>query len=95
MFYYQAVDFEKQRWVARPGKRYEMSANIIKSHMLIGKTKDQVKALLGKDDSNSNNSHSNTWFYYLGIIPGFAIDPDMLYIEFNNGKVAKVRQDPG
>jgi hypothetical protein len=92
MCYYPTVDFEKRDWAAHPDKRYEMFANIIESHMLIGKTKDQVKAILGNSE---NYSESNKWYYYLGCTPGFAIDPDLLYIEFNNGKVVNVTKVQG
>jgi predicted P-loop ATPase len=40
-----------------------------------------------------NIDTSDYWNYYLGFRPGFAnIDPDVLDIEFKDGKVIRVRQ---
>lgn len=88
--YYPNHEFNKERWLADQEKRYELSADIIESHMLIGKTKSEVRQILGDE---GNKDQSDNWTYYLGFRPGFAnIDPDMLDIEFKNGKVIKVGQ---
>jgi hypothetical protein len=88
--YYPTHDFEKEKWFADKEKRYELSGDIIDSNMLIGKTKSEVQQLLG-DEGNTDDS--DYWNYYLGFRPGFAnIDPDVLVIEFKDGKVIKVAQ---
>jgi hypothetical protein len=88
--YHPTNDFDKQKWFANKESRYEISEDIIKSKMLIGKTKSEVRQLLGDE---GNNNESNHWNYYLGFRPGIAnIDPDVLDIEFKDGKVFKVGQ---
>jgi len=90
MSYYPTHDFDKEKWFTDEEKRYEMSDNIIESNMLIGKTKTEIQQILG---DGHNSDQSDGWYYYLGYRPGFAnIDPDVLYIEFKNGKVIKVEQ---
>lgn len=90
MSYHPNHDFDKEKWFADKEKRYELSGDIIDSKMLIGKTKSEVRQLLG-DEGNSDES--DYWSYYLGFRPGFAnIDPDVLDIEFKGGKVVTVRQ---
>jgi len=87
--YYPQDKFDRDRWLADKEKRYELATDIIKSHVLIGKTKAEVEQLLGKE----NNGQSNNWEYYLGFVPGIGnIDPDVLAIEFKNGKVSAVGQ---
>jgi len=57
---------------------------------LIGKTKQEVIDILGDD---GNKMESNVWYYNLGFVPRFmAIDPDVLTIKFDNGKVIEVGQ---
>ena len=88
--YHPTHDFDKEKWFANKEKRYELSKNIIDSKMLIGKTKSEVRQILGDE---SNTDASDYWYYYLGFRPGFAnIDPDVLDIEFKDGKVIKVGQ---
>jgi hypothetical protein len=90
MSYYPTYDFDKQKWITNKDKRYELSEDIIESKMLIGKTKSEVRLLLGED---GNTDESDYWSYYLGFRPGFAnIDPDILDIEFKYGKVIRVGQ---
>ena len=88
--YYPANDFDKQKWFANKESRYEISEDIIESKMLIGKTKLEVRELLGDEGNKKESDH---WDYYLGFRPGFAnMDPDILDIEFKDGKVFKVGQ---
>jgi hypothetical protein len=90
MSYHPTHDFDKEKWFSNKGKRYELSEDIIGSKMLIGKTKSEVRQLLGDE---GNKDESDYWDYYLGFRPGFAnIDPDVLDIEFKDGKVVKVGQ---
>ncbi len=88
--FYPTHDFDKEKWFADKEKRYELSEDIIDSKMLIGKTKAEVRQMLG-DERTSDQS--NYWEYYLGFKPGFvSMDPDMLHIEFKDGQVIKVEQ---
>jgi hypothetical protein len=88
--YYPNSDFDKVKWNIAKEKRYEMSGDIIKSQMLIGKTKLEVLDILGYE---GNKMESDTWYYDLGFVPRFmAIDPDVLTIIFANGKAIKVSQ---
>lgn len=88
--YYPTHDFDKQKWHDDVEQRYELSEDLIDSEVLMGKTMDEVKLLLGDDYQESGKDQ---WSYYLGFRPGFAnIDPDVLEIEFKEGKVINVRQ---
>jgi len=90
MTYYPSHEFDRMKWSSDMEKRYEMSQDIIDSKMLIGKTKSEVKQLLG--DSNDPDGDNN-WSYYLGMKPGIiSIDPDILEIEFKDEKAIKVWQ---
>jgi hypothetical protein len=91
MEYYPNRDFDKQQWIKNKDERYEYSKGIIKSKMLMGKTKEQVRQILG-DDGNSNTS--DDWYYDLGYRPELTgIDPDNLEIAFKNGRVNEVVQN--
>jgi hypothetical protein len=88
--YYPTNDFDKQQWDLNPKERYQMSEHIIDSKMLIGKTKEDIIQLLGNDYYSYTENHIA---YTLGFVPGmFNIDPDVLDIYFENGKVIKVEQ---
>ena len=88
--YYPIYEFDQAKWSSNIEKRYEMSKNLIESRILIGKTKSEIKQLLG--DSNVPYENNN-WNYYLGMKPDIIrIDPDILEIEFKDGKVVKVWQ---
>jgi hypothetical protein len=89
--YYPTHDFDKRRWLTDEDNRYELSDDLIKSKMLIGKTKNEVRLLLGNETENQDSV--NTWYYGLGYRPGlFNIDPSYLEIEFQNNKVLDVEQ---
>ena len=88
--YYPKTTFDKQKWDKQIEERYKMSKDIMKSKMLIGKTKAEVIDLLGEDYYTYNENHIS---YYLGFVPElFNIDPDVLDIYFENGKVVRVSQ---
>ena len=88
--YYPSHAFDRQKWFADKEKRYELSKDIIETKMLIGKTKDEVRLILGDDGGTDEQDY---WSYYLGFRPQlFGIDPDVLDIEFKHGKVIKVGQ---
>ncbi len=88
--YYPKTDFNRQQWVENKEERYKMSDDIIKTDMLIGKTKKEVIDILGDDFSMYKKNHL---IYNLGFVPGLSnIDPDVLDICFENGKVIRVIQ---
>jgi len=88
--YYPNRDFDKKQWLADSTKRYEYSKDIISSKMLIGKTQQQVKQILG--DSGNKDSEA-TWYYELGYRPQITgIDPDYLEIDFKYGKATEIVQ---
>lgn len=88
--YYPSNDFNQSNWLAEKEKRYELSEDIIESRLLIGKSKAEVKQLLGDEE---NNELSDDWHYDLGFKPSLlGIDPDVLDVYFQNGKVVKVGQ---
>ena len=90
MSYHPTYDFDKEKWFADKETRYNLSEDIIESEMLIGKTKSEVRQILGDEN---NTDQSDYWSYYLGFTPGFVnMDPDALVIEFKDGKVIKVGQ---
>ncbi|MCL2346660.1 MAG: hypothetical protein FWC50_00215 [Planctomycetaceae bacterium] len=92
MTYYPTEPFDQQKWETNIEKRYTMSEDVIKSKMLIGKTKEEVVKLLGKECTNCDDEGEHI-SYHLGLVPGIAnIDPDILEIYFENGKVVKVSQ---
>ena len=88
--YYPKKQFDKQEWELKRGERFEYSGDIITSKMLIGKTKAEVKAILG---SEGNTDDSNVWIYDLGYKPEVgSIDRDWLHVEFKNQRVIAVEQ---
>ncbi|GHN00320.1 hypothetical protein WSM22_18090 [Cytophagales bacterium WSM2-2] len=88
--YYPTRDFDQKKWMADKGKRYEMSGYIVEQRMLIGKTKVEVKALLGDE---GNQDEADTWEYYVGFVPAiFNLLPDVLEVDFEQGKVVDVKQ---
>ncbi len=90
MAYYPKSDFDQHEWMVNQEERYKMTDDIIESEFLIGKTKEEVMELLGKDFYSYNENHMA---YDLGFVPGlFNIDPDVLDIYFKDGIVIKVIQ---
>ena len=88
--YYPKTTFNKQRWDENKEERYKMSKDIIKSELLIGKTKEEIINLLGDDFYIYSENHIA---YDLGFVPElFNIDPDVLDIYFENEKVIEVNQ---
>lgn len=88
--FYIPRHFDQETWIQNKETRYKLSEDIIESNVLIGKTKLEVRQLLG-DENNTDNSY--VWHYNLGLRPGIAnIDPDVLEIEFKDDIVIKVTQ---
>ena len=90
IWYYPEKEFNKDEWETNIEERYMMSEDIIDSEILIGKSKQEVIELLGTEYWKYGEDHIS---YYLGFVPGIAnIDPDVLDIYFENGRVIKVGQ---
>jgi len=91
MEYYPKRDFDKAAWLKNKDERYEYSDDIIDSKMLIGKSKNDVRKILG-DEGNLNDS--DDWSYDLGFRPELLnIDPDSMEITFKNNRVVSVLQN--
>ena len=89
--YYPKHDFDRQKWFNEEDKRYELSGDIIYSKMLLGKTRNEVRKILG--DNSDNKNSFNVWTFGLGVRPElFNIDDSYLQIEFHNDKVVNVEQ---
>ncbi|PNW25906.1 hypothetical protein [Formosa algae] len=88
--YYPTYEFNKRQWETHPEERYTMSEDLMDNKLLIGKTKSEIAVLLGNDFYTYTDNHIG---YTLGFKPGFFnIDPDVLDIYFENGKVVRVSQ---
>ncbi|WP_372752639.1 hypothetical protein [Mariniflexile sp.] len=96
--YHHEKHFDADAWESKPALRYEMSNEIINEQLFLGKTKKEVKAILGKsewygwDDSIKANSPEK-WNYNLGYKPGaFNMTQECLELVFKNNKVESIKQ---
>jgi len=90
MNYYPKHSFNHNDWMGNKDERYELSDDIINSKVLIGKTKSDIRTLLGNE---GNQDNLDEWTYYLGIKPEILnIDPSALIIYFEKGKVTRIEQ---
>lgn len=87
--------FDAAAWKTKPAMRYEMSNEIVGNDLFKGKTKSEVKALLGTsewygwDDSIKANS-PDKWNYNLGFKPGaMNLQQECLELIFKNDVVVK------
>ena len=94
--YHHLKYFNSETWTEQPALRYELSDDLIASETLLGKTKSEVKELLGTyewlgwNDAKKAEDDS-IWNYGLGIEPGaFNTEKECLKIRFNNHKVDAV-----
>jgi hypothetical protein len=90
--YYPNLHFNKTGWESKPNKRYELSKNLIESKILIGKSRAQLRQLLGSDYSADD---SDVLYYALGntpVILNFDPDPFTLQINLKNNKIISVEQ---
>ncbi|MDG5490393.1 hypothetical protein [Psychroserpens sp. SPM9] len=82
--------FHQENWHSNPAKRYQMADDIIDNELLIGKTKNEVIALLGTPEIFNDDS-KNYIIYKMGKAPSFKdYIGDRLVVVFEEGKVAKV-----
>ncbi|HZY35051.1 MAG TPA: hypothetical protein VFE53_00295 [Mucilaginibacter sp.] len=85
--YYPNRDFDQRAWKADSDSRYEYTHDLIKSKLLIGKTRSQVLQILGDHGDTSQTE----LYYYIGFRPEITgIDPSNIVVEFKNGKVDTV-----
>ncbi|GAA4304055.1 hypothetical protein [Aestuariibaculum suncheonense] len=96
--YHHEKHFNAKAWESSPALRYEMSNEIVKNNLFIGKTKEDVELLLGKsewfgwDDSIKANS-PEIWNYNLGFKPGaFNMNQECLELIFKDNKVISAKQ---
>lgn len=93
--YHHEKHFDAVAWKAKPALRYEMSTEIVKNDLFKGKTKPEVKELLGTsewygwDDRIKANS-PDKWNYNLGFKPGaLNTQQECLELIFENDVVVK------
>ncbi|WNH09797.1 hypothetical protein [Thalassobellus suaedae] len=96
--YHHEKYFKTEAWKETPRLRFEMLNNIMDDSLLIGKTKPEVKAILGAsewygwDDTMKANSPEK-WNYNLGFKPGaFNNMQECIELEFNSNTVKTVSQ---
>ncbi len=88
--YYPNRNFSRNEWISNPEKRYELSEDLIKSKLLIGKTYSEVIQLLGESASDSDSSEI---YYNIGYEPILLnTHPSILSIAFKAGRVERVTQ---
>ena len=96
--YHHKKHFDAEAWVEKPALRYEMSEEMINDSLFFGKSKAEVKTLLGEsewygwDDSIKANSPEK-WNYNLGFKPGaFNLTQECIELVFKNNAVESVSQ---
>ena len=94
--YHHQKYFNSEAWLKKPTLRYEMTDNILKTDTLIGKTKPEVKELLGTyewlswNDSIKNHD-DNLWNYALGQKPGaMNTKKECMTVVFRADKVVRI-----
>lgn len=95
--YHHHKQFNIEAWNKKPGLRYEMIDQMIKTNFLTGKSKEEVSKLLGRVqwlswNNTTNDFDPNVWNYGLGLIPGAFQDiKEDIEITFKNNKVTLVK----
>lgn len=96
--YHHQKYFNEKAWIEKPALRYEMSDDLVDKSFLIGKSKLEIKNLLGESEwlgwDSINKKHIDTiWNYNLGIEPGaFNTEQECLRVVFKDDKVSDVEQ---
>lgn len=85
--YYPHREFDKIAWDSDLHKRYELMDDLITNNKLAGKSKAEVRQLLGE---GSSEYESDNWSYYTGMKPGFSFGPTVLVVKYKDGKVHEV-----
>ena len=90
LFHEPQFDFEKERWFANERKRFEMRDDLVKSNILIGKTKNEIIQLIGRSESADS---TDFWTYNLGMSSsGLGWQFNSLQLIFENGIVIDVEK---
>ncbi|MGS2725444.1 hypothetical protein ACU8DI_02465 [Psychroserpens sp. BH13MA-6] len=84
--------FDPELWRSNPTLRYKMADDIIENRLLIGKTKEEIKRLLGFPSKSAFEGKDNV-VYRMGRAPSF-FEPQtqLLVIVFENNHVKEVFQ---
>jgi len=85
---FKNIQFDSKKWKASMDLRNNMSDDIIKNKLLIGKTKNEVIDLLGKN-FETDGVHADTIFYIIDK-NSYGGDPLTLYVKLKNNKVVSV-----
>jgi hypothetical protein len=85
------VTFDAKVWTAhvageKDGPRSRMLSDLLTNRLRKGMSREQVRALLGKPDSQSqwDREHDNDG-YDLGHVGPFGVDPSVLTIQYDKG----------
>lgn len=90
--YLNKTEFNSAEWInwketeSSFGVRWNMVYNLTEKHKLKGKTKDEIKILLGKPTNESKNEMS----YYLGMT-GHSINTGSLTFKFEKERVVEIK----
>lgn len=86
--YEKSRKFTRERWCEMPAKRYETRKNLVKSKLLMQKSKGNIKMLL--DDPTSENDSLQQWVYDLGMSSaGLGFQFNTLILKFRNDTVVQ------
>jgi type IV secretory pathway VirB6-like protein len=94
--YHHEKYFDADAWKEQPKLRYEMANNIVSDSLLIGKSKNDVEAFLGKPewlgwDETIKADSQDKWNYNMGLKPGALNNmQECIEIQFKNGNAQTV-----
>ncbi len=87
------IAFNKKIWDANKFECFRQSNDIISNKMLLGKTKNEVRLILGNEDNADSAEYNH---YKLGELSrGMGWSEPFFEIEYQNSKVIKVEQYDG
>lgn len=95
--YHHKKHFNAEAWKDSPALRYEMGRDILNDSIFIGKTKTEIKQLLGKSEWQGWNNElkinsPDKWNYNLGVKPGaFNNMQECIELQFAENIVKTVR----
>ena len=79
--------FSTGKWIAEPGKRAAMTADLFRDYDLVGMSKAQIAELLGPDNNDYGYfNREDRWVYFLGS-ERTIIDSEWLLIDFDGDTV--------
>ena len=78
-------EFNPEIWVNKPAERVDMIDSLFSEVELKGKTKTEIKKLLGEEEEKAYFKESNNLVYYLGDERSFiSIDSEWLVLWFDD-----------